>query len=63
MSSCPIKWSNFIIYFPWLRIIKICFPVYDIKNLKLALAFKSSVFYMTKKSGQKFKYLKNKKSA
>ena len=41
----------------------VCYPGYDVINLKINLTFLiKPFFYMTKKSRQKFKYLENEKS-
>ena len=41
----------------------ICFPVYGIINYETNLSFLIKLFfYMTKKSGEEFKYLKNEKN-
>ena len=40
-----------------------CFPVYDIKNFEIKLGFLIKMFlYITKKSGQIYKYRKKEKS-
>ena len=44
-------------------IVIICFPVYDVINFEIDFCFLiNPLFYMTKKSGQKFECRKNKKS-
>ena len=44
-------------------IVIICFPVYDVINFEIDFWFLiNPLFYMTKKSGQKFECRKNKKS-
>ena len=64
-----INWPNFIVWLPVLLeilgnifIVVICFPVYDVVNFEINLSFLiKPIFYMAKKSGQKFKYLKSEK--
>ena len=44
-------------------IVIVCFPACDVINFEITLILLiKPFFYMTKKSRQKFKYLKNKKS-
>ena len=51
-----------VVFYHILRII-FCFPGYDIINFQISLIFLiKSFFWMTKNSGQRFKYLVNKKS-
>ena len=65
-----INWSNFIVWLPLpleilsnMFIIIICFPVCDVINFEINRSFFINLlFYKTKKSGQKCRYLKNKKS-
>ena len=65
-----INWPNFIPWLPLLHkisinmcIIIVCYPVCDVTNFHIYFSFLIKPFsYMTKKSEQKFKYLKNEKS-
>ena len=64
-----INWSHLYVWWPLLLqifdnmcIVVICFPVYDAINCEINLVFLIKLFsYVTKKSGQKFKYLKKEK--
>ena len=45
-------------------IVIICFQVYEAIKFEINFSFPNkSFFFMTKKTGQKFKYLKNQKSS
>ena len=65
-----INWPNFIPWLPLLHkisinmcIIIVCYPVCDVTNVHIYFSDLIKPFsYMTKKSEQKFKYLKNEKS-
>ena len=65
-----VKWQNFIAWLPLLlevlgnmSIAIICFPGCDVINFEINIIFLiKPVFYLTRKSRQKFKYLENKKS-
>ena len=62
-----ITWPNFMYWLPLLfeildnmPIVITCFPVCDVINFELNLSFLNKLVpYMTKKSEQKFEYLKN----
>ena len=71
-----INWPNFIVFLSFSNLIPllleisgimciviICFPVCDIMNFEFFFSFFKKLFsYVTKKSEQKFEYLKNKKN-
>ena len=66
----PINWPNFIVRLPLLLeilgnicITIICYPCCDVIKFEINLIFLiKPLFYMTKKSRQKLKYLENEKS-
>ena len=61
-----VKWPTFIVWLPLLLEILdniTCCPVYDVINFEINHIFLiKSLFQITKKSGQKYEYLKNEKS-
>ena len=72
LALYSINWPNFIAWLSLLWeilcniicVVMIYFPVYDVINFEITLAFLSSSHFPTwpKKSVEKFRYLKNKKS-
>ena len=63
------NWPNFLLWLPLLFevldnlcIVIICFPVFDVINFEIYHNFLIKLFsYVTKKSGQKFKYIEDDK--
>ena len=66
LMLCSVRWPNFIVWLPLLLEILdniTCCPVYDVINFEINHIFLIKLlFQITKKSGQKYEYLKNEKS-